>query len=215
MLVDTSCGYREFQTAEEAEEWADTHYADLLSMNPEDELYRIISYYTGSWYKCLNELLRVCPPLDSPAFERINFAEREDEKQEILKINSVLNRYSLPENIIVYRYTHLRDLIKMTCKYIPRNGLCFSDKAFVSTTLVKGLLEQFSRENRCTCVLKICLPKGMSGAYVSFKTDKTLLNEQEFLLPPNIKMKITKIHCFTWPIQIDCLALLDKRGNIQ
>ena len=215
MPVDTSCGYREFKTAEEAEDWAGIHYADLLSMNPEDELYYIISTYTGSWYKCLNRLLRICPPLASADFNHVNFCEYEDEKQEILKINSALNRYSLPENIIVHRYTYLRDVIKMTGKCILRKGLCFSDKAFVSTTLVKGLLEQFSRENRCTCVLKICLPKGIPGAYVSFKTDKTRLNEQEFLLPPNIKMKITKVHYLTCPMQIECLALLDERGSIQ
>lgn len=214
MRVDTSCGYRKFHTAAEAEKWAGVHYAELLSLSPEDELHKLIFSYTGSWYKCLNRLLRACPPLDSPDFDRINFDKYKDEKQEILKLNNVLNRYSLPENIIVYRFTHLGDVLKMTGKRILRKGLCFSDKAFVSTTLVKELLEQFSRGNRCTCVLKICLPKGMPGAYVSFKEDKTLLNEQEYLLPPNVRMEITKIHCFTWPIQIDCFAFLDEGGRV-
>lgn len=207
MSSDISANYREFHTEEEAEGWAWDNYADLLSIDTESELYKIISAYTGSWYKSLNELLRACPPIGTPEFNSVNFGVYEENKQALLAINDMLKHYCLKENIIVYRFTHVSCIIKMAHN-MPRKGICFYDKAFVSTTLVKHLLKDFERDNHCTCLLKLFLPKGTPGAYVSFKQDKSLLNEQEFLLPPNIKMKITKAHYLKWPIQIDCTAIL-------
>lgn len=201
--------YREFFSADEAEEWAWKYYADFLNMKPESELYQLIFAYTGSWYKGLNRLLRSCPPLGTLEFERLNFGDFVDEKRVILEIYNVLQQYHLPEDIVVYRFTHLRDVIKMVEDPILRKGLHFSDKAFFSTTLVKEMLEPFGREHGCNCVLKLHLPKGLHGAYVSLKSDTSQLDEQEFLLPPNTKIEIIKVHCFTYPVQIDCIAILD------
>lgn len=206
--------YREFHSAQEAEQWAHRHYGDLLNMDSENELYRLIFSYTGSWYLALNRLLRVCPTFGTPEFDDVDFGEYQKEKQQIIEISQVLNSYTLPENIIVYRFTHITDVIKMLGKHWPQKGKVFSDKAFVSTTLVHDLLKGFAKEYKCTCLLKLFLPKGIQGACVSFKTSKTLLNELEFLLPPNVKMQIQKVHYFKWPIQIDCVALLDERGTL-
>ncbi len=196
--------YREFTSANDAESWAWQHYADLLSLDPESEKYDLIFSYTGSWYKVLNDLMRICPPIGSDEFDKVDFSEYVEEKEQIIMLNSILHNYALPEPIVVYRFAHLCNIAKMTDVHILRKGLCFSDKAFVSTTLVKNLLVPFGKDHRCSCVLKMYLPQGLPGAYVSFKTDKTCLNEQEILLPPNITFQIAKIHLFTWPMQIDC-----------
>lgn len=206
--------YREFDSAQEAEQWSHQHYGDLLNMDPESALYRLIFAYTGSWYLVLNRLLRTCPTFGTPEFDTADFGEYEEEKQQIIEISQILNRHTLPENIIAYRFTHITDVIRLLGKHWPQKGKVFSDKAFFSTTLVQDLLIGFAEEHRCTCLLKIFLPKGIHGACVSFKTSKTLLNEQEFLLPPNVKMRIKKVHYFTWPIQIDCIALLNERGTL-
>lgn len=206
--------YREFHSAQEAEQWAHHHYGDLLNMDSENELYRLIFSYTGNWYLALNRLLRACPTFGTLEFDDVDFGEYQEEKQQIIEIFQVLNSYTLPEDIIVHRFTHITDVIRMLGKHWPKKGKVFSDKAFVSTTLVKDLLNGFAKENKCTCLLKISLPKGIHGACVSFKTSKTLLNEQEFLLPTNVKMQIQKVHYFKWPIQIDCVALLDERGTL-
>lgn len=205
-------GYREFNNDIEAEQWAWEYYSDLLNLNPESEQYKLIFSYTGSWYKVLNHLLRICPEIGSADFDNINFGDYSEEKARIQALNDILISYSLPESIVVYRFTHLSAIRSMTGKHFLREGLYFSDKAFVSTTLVKKDLDLFRKEYNCNCVLKIYLPKDLSGAYVSFKTDKTRLNEQEFLLSPNIQMKIIKIHHFTWPVQIDCVAFPYERG---
>lgn len=212
MSVDTLMGYREFTNADEAEQWAWEHYSNLLSLDLDSEQYKLIFSYTGSWYKALNRLMRVCPTVGSKDFDKVDFGDYAEEKAEIIALNAILQKYSLPEPIVVHRFAHILDIVKMSGVYFPRKGVQFSDKAFVSTTLVKNLLVSFGKENGCSCVLRIYLPKGLPGAYVSFKTDKTLLNEQEFLLPPNVPMKIIKIHYFTWPIQIDCVALPNERG---
>ena len=212
MSVDNLMDYREFTNADEAEQWAWKHYFDLLSLNPDSEQYKLIFSYTGSWYKALNHLMRACPAVGSEAFDKVEFGDYAEEKAEIIALNSILQKYSLPESIVVHRFAHIPDIIKMSKACFLHKGVQFSDKAFVSTTLVKNLLVSFGKENGCSCVLRIYLPKGLPGAYVSFKTDKTLLNEQEFLLPPNVPMKIIKIHYFTWPIQIDCFALPNERG---
>lgn len=212
MPVDNFMDYREFSNADESEQWAWNHYSDLLSLDPDSEQYKLIFSYTGSWYKALNRLMRVCPAVGSEAFDKADFGAYAEEKAEIIALNSILQKYSLPEPIVVHRFAHISDIIKMSKARFLRKGVQFSDKAFVSTTLVKSLLIPFGKENRCSCVLRIYLPKGFPGAYVSFKAGKSLLNEQEFLLPPNVSIKIIKIHYFTWPIQIDCVALPNERG---
>lgn len=201
--------YREFKSAEESETWAWQHYANLLGLPPEDELYKMISSYTGSYYKAYNKLLRTCPPLDSIEFRKINFEDYADLVEEIYKISRTLKNYSLPENITVYRFSHKKDIRKLCGKKIFCVGMEFSDKAFFSTTLVKDKLERFRKENRCDCLLKLYLPQGFPGAYVSFKQDWSCLNEQEFLLPPNVKFRILKIHYFTYPLEIECIAICD------
>lgn len=137
--------------------------------------------------------MRAYPAVGSEAFDKVDFGDYAEEKAKIIALNSILQKYSLPESIVVHRFAHIPDIIKMSKACFLHKGVQFSDKAFVSTTLVKNLLVSFGKENGCSCVLRIYLPKGLPGAYVSFKTDKTLLNEQEFLLPPNVSIKIIKI----------------------
>jgi hypothetical protein len=199
--------YRQFNDAEEAEAWAQRHYADLLGLPPENEIRRSVFFYTGSCYRLYNKLLRDCPPLGSDEFEKIDFRESREEIAEIQKINKVLLEHTLPENIVVYRFTHKRIIRRLCNSKLVHKGDVFSDRAFFSTTLVRPLLEGFGKENRCDCILKLYLPKGLPGAYVSFKDGRSCLNEQEFLLPPNIKFRILRIYGLKYPQEIECLAI--------
>lgn len=201
--------YREFKSKEEAEMWAWKYYSDLLNLPSEDALHKIISSYTGSYYKAYNQLLRLCPPLNSDKFKHIDFEDRIDDVEEIYKIDCALRSYSLPENIIVYRFTHKKDVHKLCDKKFLCAGAIFSDRAFFSTTLVRDIMNEFRKQNRCDCMLKIYLTQGLPGAYVSFKEEWSCLDEQEFLLPPNTKFRILKIHHFTYPLEIECIAVCD------
>ena len=99
--------YREFNNDNEAEQWAWEYYSDLLNLNPESEKYKLIFSYTGSWYKVLNPLLRACPVLGSDAFNNTEFGDYSEQKTEIIELNSILHSYSLPESIVVHRFSHL------------------------------------------------------------------------------------------------------------
>ncbi|MDE6748257.1 MAG: ADP-ribosyltransferase [Lachnospiraceae bacterium] len=199
--------YREFYCIEETEMWARKYYADLLALPKENELHKMISYYTGSYYKWYNKLLRDYLPIDSDRFRAIDSADIRDDIKEIQKIIEVLCKHSLPENIIAYRFTHKKDIRSLCNGSTIHVGSEFSDKAFYSTTLICSLLNDFRRQNHCNCLLKLYLPKGLPGAYVSLDKEWSCLDEQEFLLPPNIKFKILKIHHFTYPLQIECMAI--------
>lgn len=198
--------YREFYSCEEAEAWAMEHYAKLMTLSPENQVYKTISYYTGSEYKILNELLRIMPPCGTLEFDKIDLREYQEECEEIHLIADTLNEFALPESIVTFRFTHIKDIRKLCGKAIPRRGMVFADKAFLSTTLLKEQLVDFGKQNRCNCILKLFLPKGLHGAYVSFKDERDCLNEQEFLLPPNIKFEIISIRWFTFPAVIECVA---------
>lgn len=201
--------YREFNTPEEVQNWIVEHYPDILNIDPKSHLYKIIFFYTGNSYKILNHLLRVCPPIGSLEYKKIDFDDYTEEANEISIINDFLYSHTLIENIVAYRFTHLSVVKKLCNSKFLHKGLCFSDKAFFSTTLVRELLGDFSKDHRCSCVLKLYLQKGIHGAYVSLKSDQTQLNEQEFLLPPNTKFEIIKVHYFKYPMLIECKVILD------
>ena len=201
--------YHEFDCMEEAEIWARKYYVDLLNLPKENELHKKISYYTGSCYKWYNKLLRDDPSVDSGKFGTIHSVEIRDAIREIRKIIEVLCKHSLPENIIAYRYTHKKDIKSLCNGRMIHVGIEFADKAFYSTTLICSLLKHYVWQNHCNCLLKLYLPKGLPGAYVSLDKEWSCLDEQEFLLPPNIKFRIMKIHYFTYPLKIECMAIHD------
>lgn len=199
--------YREFRDEAEVEAWAWEHYAGLLSMPRDSKLYQDISAYTGSLFTPVNGLMRAIPPYGTPGFFECDPGDFQMAYDAIPGIVDALNQYETPENIVAYRFTHLKVMRGLCRTRWLRSGLIFSDKAFFSTTLLRKQLVQFGKEHRCNCVLKLYLPKGTYGAYVSFKEEWSLLREYEFLLPPNMKFKIVKVCAFTHPVLIECAAL--------
>lgn len=145
--------YREFNTDKEAQTWVTEHYPDILNIDPKSHLYKTIFSYTGSNYKSLNRLMRVCPPIGSLEYKEINFGNYTEEADEINIINDFLYSYTLIENIVAYRFTNKSNVKKLCNSWFLCKGLCFADKAFFSTTLVRKLLEDFGKEYRCNCIL--------------------------------------------------------------
>lgn len=201
--------YREFRDGAEVETWAWKHYAGLLNMPRDSKLYQDISAYTGSLFTPVNRLMRALPPYGAPDFFEYDPGDFQMAYDVIPGIVDALNQYETPESTVAYRFTHLKVMCSLCGTKWLRSGLIFSDKAFFSTTLLQKQLVQFGKEHRCNCVLKLYLPKGTHGAYVSFKEEWSLLREYEFLLPPNIKFKIIKVWAFTYPARIECAALID------
>jgi hypothetical protein len=183
--------YREFYTDQEAKEWAMRYFGQWIKGLEKDkykldtnEISDLLYFYCGSVYREYNDLLR---GMDK------DFTK--DEAKEYFGkaaiIEKEIRKFELQEDIIVYRFTKKEWLRWLFDGYKLRTGNIFTDKAFMSTTLVVDLLREFASKNHYNCILKLYLPKGTKGAYVKFNK-KSRLNEHEFLLPQNSTFKLIK-----------------------
>lgn len=203
--------YKEFLCAKDAEEWAHTHYSDVLALPKDSFAYQSVLYYTGSMSRQWNKVLRLCPSIEDGGLEKYAagyFASEGEQLRMIKEVNRFLREHSVPENIVVYRYTHRKVLKHLRSAGILRKGMIFTEKGFCSTTLVKDALQKFSEQHKCDCVLKIYLPKGLPGAYASLDFPHSVLREYELLLAPNIQFEILKVHRFSRPLLVECRANL-------
>lgn len=202
VLVDTT-EYREFRSAEEAEQWAAIHYPDIYGdqrlANPDFE---ILTYYSGSCYKLYNQFLR---------FGR-EFSE--GTMNEARQLVSIIEKYKIPEPIVAYRYTHKQDMKHLSLGKRLRPGMRFADKGFFSTSLVKSSLDDFRRKYKRNCLLKLFLPKGTHGTYISLKGTRSILNEQELLLQRGTEFEIVKINYFSCPMIVECKAIITPSSNV-
>ena len=201
--------YKELSNSEEADAWAQTYFSDILTLDQDTLAFHSLYYYTGSMSKKWNAVLRRSPSIESGDFEKYagrEFSSDGEQIEKIKEVNRILRQHTMPENIVVYRYTQRKDFRQLCSVKRLKRGLCFTDKGFVSTTLVMELLLPFAKERKHNCLLKLYLPKGLPGSYVSPPHAKTLLNEQEILLPPNTQFEIRKIHRSLFRIAIECTA---------
>ena len=210
-IVFESQKFKEFENSNEGDSWGGRYFSDIL--NPEDNpYYESIFYYTGSMFRIWNKVLRRHPSIESGQFlhsAKGEFAEDGEQIKRILAVNSVLTQHRIPENIIVYRYTHKKLIRKLCFTRSLRRGMTFVDKGFSSTTLVRDLLIDFAEKHACDCLLKIYVHKGTMGAYVSIKNPISRLNEQEVLLAPNTKIEIVKVNYLTHPLLVECKVVWD------
>lgn len=203
--------YKEFLCAKDAEEWAHTHFSDVLALPKDSFTYQSVLYYTGSMSRKWNRTLRRCPSIESGDFEKYASSDCASDGEHIGRIKEVnrfIRQHNIPEDIVVYRYTHRKVLKQLCSAAILRKGMIFTEKGFCSTTLVKDALQKFSEQHECDCVLKIYLPKGLPGVYASLDFPLSVLCEYEILLPPNVQFEIVKVHTFSRPLLIECRAIL-------
>ena len=110
----------------------------------------------------------------------------------------------------MYRYTK-RQAVRANCGGHIHNGAVISDPGFQSTSLVKSCMKSFAKEYEMDCLLKIYLPKGFPGAYISEYREEDRLDENEYLLPAGTRLKIIKKHILSCPLMIECEPVLVKR----
>ncbi|MFL0196456.1 ADP-ribosyltransferase [Clostridium sp. WILCCON 0269] len=182
--------FRQFKNEEEVYEWITdnfeewTRYIEIHeNRSDKSDIANLLYYYTGNKNILYKRILWGC----TEDFEK---GEIEKHLKEISIITKEICKFELQENIIVYRYTYKNMLKKGFESLKIETGKSFTDKAFMSTTLVPGSLKGFSKSRKCDCILKLYLPKGTKGVYVS--VGKNALNEQEFLLPPNSTFKLIR-----------------------
>lgn len=194
--------FREFHTDKEAYEWAMNNFESWLKdIQPDKDKYddnniaNSLYDYTGGLNILYNEYLR--------GFNTLEQVVIEEYSKNTAIITNEISKFALLENIVVYRYTNKKWFGYLFQSLKPKIGQIFSDKGFMSTTLVPDMLEKFAKEQRYNCVLKLYLPIGTKGAYIRFNNSK--LNEHEFLLPPNSKFRlIRKYLSFKYKMVYEC-----------
>ena len=122
--------YKEFLCAKDAEEWAHTHYSDVLALPKDSFAYQSVLYYTGSMSRQWNKVLRLCPSIEDGGLEKYAagyFASEGEQLRMIKEVNRFLREHSVPENIVVYRYTHRKVLKHLRSAGILRKGMIFTE----------------------------------------------------------------------------------------
>lgn len=189
--------YKEFLLEDEALNWAKENYFELFNMDEKDERYKVLAGYTGTDFYGINLFLR------NRKNNHENSLNLEKYQKNINIIDNILNQNFILEDIVLYRYIN-KTLLKFLLKGNNlKQNIMFEDKAFVSTGLIKENLKSFSKENNCKILLKLYVPKGTNGVYVSLYK-KSILKEYEILLHRNTKFKILKIHHFLGKLMIEC-----------
>ncbi|MCB2300670.1 ADP-ribosyltransferase [Clostridium tagluense] len=177
--------FREFHTDKEVCEFVMKYFNSWINdvqINNKNNISNLLYAYTGSMNVIYNRFLR----------GQVEFEEEQLEKypKEIDIITKEICKLELQEDIIVYRYTcksFFRNSFESFKSKIGRN---FTEKGFMSTTLLPDLVKEFPQNHKYDYILKLYLPKGTKGAYVSIGNNN--LNEYEFLLPPNATFKLLK-----------------------
>lgn len=171
--------FREFND-KEAKEWAYRRYKDIhIDKNVEEAIYNYCKQ-------------------DEP---RANYVLRNNEKdneimKEIKLLNEFLTKYSLNENIVVFRLLNFNPF---------ENGISFTEKGFMSTSLVKkDILLSHETDYR----LKIYLPEGTKGFYVNFISSR--IDEQEFLLPKEVTINYLNEYKSGDKLEIECYVSVEK-----
>lgn len=198
--------YKQFQTEQEALCWVTKYYRAWLNYIQEyknakkpDNAAQLLYDYTGGMNIPYNQYLRKMNELKKENVEQYS--------RDIDIITKEISKFSLLENIVVYRYTSTGFFKTMFLSPKLQVGKTYTDPGFMSTTLVCNLLQAFAAKRKYNCLLKLYLPKGTKGAYVKF--DDSLLNEEEFLLPPNTTFRvIRKYFDFKYHRVYECEVLI-------
>ncbi|MFL0197127.1 ADP-ribosyltransferase [Clostridium sp. WILCCON 0269] len=182
--------FRQFKNEEEVYEWVTdnfgggTRYIEIYeNSSDKSDMANLLCCYTGNKNNIYRKILWGCA-------KELGGEEIENYLKEISIIPKEICKFELQENIIAYRYTYKKTLEKGFESLKIEKGETFTNKMFMSTTLIPGLLKEFFKSRKCDCILKLYLPKGTKGVYVS--VGKNALNEQEFSLPPNSTFKLIK-----------------------
>ena len=92
--------FRKFKADEEIDNWLNTHFPEMINIDETSYWYSSISDYTSGYSNHFNQLLE-SSACDLSMIKRYD----EDDCEKISTIMHFLNEHSIPENIVLYRYT--------------------------------------------------------------------------------------------------------------
>lgn len=186
--IDDKSRYKEFLTVEECIEWGDYYsnwakrYKEIMSLfekikpNHTSET-APIECYCGNSYREINEILR---------FEYNSDKHLYDKMVDIL-IMTLCSAPKIKDNIVVYRLVNDSFIKELIGNNKLSDSIPTREKGFMSTSLLKDIVNIYSDGGSGLYLLKIYVPKGTVGIYVNTVTRR---DEEEILLAPNNYLRL-------------------------
>lgn len=191
--------YREFESTDEVNEWAQKYYGDFLN-NPEEPIYDKVYEYTGNTYIPINRLLRALPSWPADECKEGLSEVRREFYEDGMVLYEYLRGFIVPEDVIVYRFLSREGVKELFGRWFPWKGRRGREKAFMSTSLLLSAAKEFAK-NSHGVMLRIRVPAGVHGLYVSQDQYKgNMLREYELLLSPGLQLQVVKMGL----CQIEC-----------
>ena len=193
-------------------EWSNTPYQEKVDKSLSDLQKTYIKKYTGDYYVEFNMALRSTNERQYRSNLEGSYSfDYSAAKFMASTLTKGLKKQKLPESIKVKRgfglQPHLKDLFeKALSGEIDPTDIEWSDKGFSSTSIRKETALRFASDVLCN----ITLPKGSPGMYV--RNFSINANEDEFLLPPKSKFRMTAIRDKTQYsdyYEVDCELVLE------
>lgn len=186
--IDDKSRYKEFLTVEECREWGDYYsnwaqkYKEVMSLakkinNNHSIETSTIECYCGNTYREINEFLRFQYHSDKHLYDKM---------VDIL-IMTLCSAPKIKDDIVVYRLVNdvfIKELIRNN--KLP-DSIPTQEKGFMSTSLLKDIVNVYSDGDSGLYLLKIYVPKGTVGVYVNTVTRR---DEEEILLAPNNYLRL-------------------------
>lgn len=181
-IVDKS-KYKEFLTVDECREWGEYYsnwakrYIEVMSLTEKIKTQHsletsTVECYCGHSYREINKLLRSGYISNNKLYDKM---------ADIL-IMTLCSAPRIPEDIVVYRVidkSFIEDMIRHNKLSRPTP---IQEKGFMSTSLLKNIVNTYSEAVEEPHLLKIYVPKNTIGIYVNSITTR---DEEEILLAPN------------------------------
>lgn len=186
--IDDKSENKEFLTAEECKKWGEYYsdwtkrYKEIMSLferiKPDYSLESApIECYCGNSYRGINEFLRFGYHSDKHVYDKM---------VDIL-IMTLCSAPKIKDNIVVYRVVNdvfIKELIENNKLSDP---IPTQEIGFMSTSLLKDIVNVYSDGGSGQYLLKIYVPKGTVGIYVNTVTRR---DEEEILLAPNNYLRL-------------------------
>ncbi len=174
--------YIKFNNINEASNWGNKNYNEI----PDENVVLELEQYCGYSFNPINAVLR---NEDISWYGGLKFENLYRDKAK--RIQSWISKFELSEDIIVYRAISKKHLYKMKLwskeKFGDSKNILY-EYGFLSTSLVFTELIKLHPDS---IYFKIYLLKGTKGAYIDHISKR--YEEQEFLIPPGVKLYILKI----------------------
>lgn len=182
--INEKIEYMEFEEADEARHWGKTYYGDWAEKYKKimrvagdvvkNSLYTApIECYCGYSYRQINEFLR---------YDKDNENHTYRELSDILSI-VLCTAPRIPCDLILYRVVgddFISQLVEKNKENIPTP---IQEKGFISTSLLKNIVNEDEAYAVGDNLLKIYVPRNTIGVYVNSITKRS---EEEMLLYPNM-----------------------------